>query len=164
MESIVYFVLQSRKIFVEASRPKKKIGKIGVQVNAFVPKPWTPFQWSAMLSVNELERRFQIIRKGLSKEPNLTVRVESAKQALIQGVLSRGDRRIAPAVLQLCNRSGSWSGVIRNKALDVNFYCHRERPADEIFPWDVTFHGITKRKLRTTYDRAVSDISHLDAG
>ncbi len=163
VESIVDFVLQSRKIFVEASRPQKKIGKIGVQVNAFVPKPWTPFQWAAMLTINELERRFRIIRKALSKEPNLAVRVESAKQAVIQGLLSRGDRRIAPAVLGAADQTGSLSGVIRKRAIDLNFYVHRERSADEIFPWDVTFHGITKKKLRKIYDHAISDISYFDA-
>ena len=163
VESIVDFVLQSRKIFVEASRPQKKIGKIGVQVNAFVPKPWTPFQWAAMWTINELERRFRIIRKALSKEPNLAVRVESAKQAVIQGLLSRGDRRIAPAVLVATNETGSLSGVIRNRAIDLNFYVHRERSADEIFPWDVTFHGITKKKLRKIYDHAISDVSYFEA-
>ncbi|MGO9119143.1 MAG: radical SAM protein [Desulfomonilaceae bacterium] len=163
VESIVDFVLQSRKIFVEASRPQKKIGKIGVQVNAFVPKPWTPFQWAAMWTINELERRFRIIRKALSKEPNLAVRVESAKQAVIQGLLSRGDRRIAPAVLMAADQTGSLSGVIRNREIDLNFYVHRERPADEIFPWDVTFHGITKKKLRKIYDHAISHISYFDA-
>jgi radical SAM superfamily enzyme YgiQ (UPF0313 family) len=159
VESIVEFVLQSRKIFVEASRPKKKIGKIGIQVNAFVPKPWTPFQWAAMLTNNELERRFRIIRKALSKEPNLVVRFESAKQAVIQGLLSRGDRRVAPAVLRAADQTGGLSGVIRKSSIDLNFYVHRERSADEIFPWDVTFHGITKKKLRKIYDQAVSDIS-----
>ena len=159
VESIVDFVLESRKIFVEASRPQKKIGKIGVQVNAFVPKPWTPFQWAGMLTINELERRFRIIRKALSKEPNLAVRVESAKQAVIQGLLSRGDRRIAPAVLGAADQTGSLSGVIRKRAIDLNFYVHRERSADEIFPWDVTFHGITKKKLRKIYDQAISDTS-----
>jgi radical SAM superfamily enzyme YgiQ (UPF0313 family) len=156
VQSIVDFVTESRKIFVEASRPLKKIGKIGVQINPFVPKPWTPFQWAPMLTIHELERRFRIIREGLSRQSNLFVRVESAKQAIIQGILSRGDRRIAPAILKAAEQAGSWSGVVKNEAIDLNFYVHRERLADEIFPWDSVFHGIPKKQLRTAYDRAMS--------
>ena len=156
VQSIVDFVTESRKIFVEASRPLKKIGKIGVQINPFVPKPWTPFQWAPMLTIHELERRFRIIREGLSRQSNLFVRVESAKQAIIQGLLSRGDRRIAPAILKAAEQAGSWSGLVKKEAIDLTFYVHRERLADEIFPWDSVFHGITKKQLRTTYDRAMS--------
>lgn len=157
VQSIVDFVVQSRKIFVEASRPLKKIGKIGVQINPFVPKPWTPFQWAPMLTIGELEHRFRVLRDGLSRQSNLSVRVESAKQAIIQGLLSRGDRRIASAILKAAEQRGSWSGVVKKEAIDLNFYVHRERLADEIFPWESVFHGITKKQLRTTYDRAMSD-------
>jgi radical SAM superfamily enzyme YgiQ (UPF0313 family) len=159
VESMVDFVMKSRKIFVEASRPLKKIGRIGVQINPFVPKAWTPLQWAPMLTVHELERRLRIIRGGLSGQPNLSVRVESAKQATIQGLLSRGDRRIAPAILKAAEQAGSWSGVIKKEAIDMNFYVHRERVADEIFPWESVFHGITKKQLRTIYDRAMAEAS-----
>ena len=159
VESMVDFVMKSRKIFVEASRPLKKIGRIGVQINPFVPKPWTPFQWAPMLTVQELERRLRIIRKGLSGQPNLSVRVESARQAAIQGLLSRGDRRIASAILEAAEHSDSWSGVIKKQSIDIHFYVHRERVADEIFPWESVFHGITKKQLRTIYDRAMADAS-----
>jgi len=160
-QSIVDFVTESRKIFVGASRPLKKIGKIGVQINPFVPKPWTPFQWAPMLTIHELERRFRVIRDGLSRQPNLSVRVESAKQAIIQGLLSRGDRRIASAILRAAEQTGSWSGVVKKEAIDLDFYVHRERLADEIFPWDSVAHGITKKQLRTQYDHAMSDASTL---
>jgi radical SAM superfamily enzyme YgiQ (UPF0313 family) len=161
VQSIVDFVMQSRKVFVEASRPLKKIGKIGVQINPFVPKPWTPFQWVPMLTIHELEHRCRITREELSRQSNLSVRVESAKQAIIQGLLSRGDRRIASAILKAAEQTGSWSGVVKKEAIDLNFYVHRERLVDEIFPWDSVFHGITKKQLRATYDRAMSDATRI---
>ncbi len=161
VQSIVDFVTESRRIFVDASRPLKKIGKIGVQINPFIPKPWTPFQWAPMLTIQELERRFRVIRQGLSRQSNLSVRVESARQAIIQGLLSRGDRRIASAILKAAEQKGNWSGVVKKEAINLNFYVHRERIAEEIFPWDLVFHGVTKKQLRTTYDRAMSDASMI---
>ncbi len=161
VQSMVDFVMQSRKVFVEASRPLKKIGKIGVQINPFVPKPWTPFQWAPMLTIHELEHRCRIIREELSRQSNLSVRIESAKQAIIQGLLSRGDRRIASAILKAAEQTGSWSGVVKKEAIDLNFYVHRERLVDEIFPWDSVFHGMTKKQLRATYDRAMSDATRI---
>jgi radical SAM superfamily enzyme YgiQ (UPF0313 family) len=160
-QSIVDFVTESRKIFVEASRPLKRIGKIGVQINPFVPKPWTPFQWAPMLTIHELERRLRVVRKGLSRQSNISVRAESAKQAIIQGLLSRGDRRTASAILKAAGQAGGWWGVVKKEDIDLDFYVHRERPADEIFPWESVFHGITKKQLRSTYDRAMSDASMI---
>ena len=162
VHSVVDFILRSRRIFVESSRSIKKIGKMAMQVNAFVPKPWTPFQWAPMLVVDALERRFRIVRNRLAKEPNLVVRVESPKQAIIQGFLSRADRRAATAILRAAEQEGSWSGVFKKAGIDVAFYTYRERSADEIFPWDVTNHGVAKKKLRTIYEQAMSETSITD--
>jgi radical SAM superfamily enzyme YgiQ (UPF0313 family) len=154
--SIVEFVRECRRIFVDSSRPLKKVGKMGVQVNPFVPKPWTPFQWAAMTPPEILEKRMEIIRKGLGKTPNLVVRVESARSARIQALLSRGDRRIAPILLAAARSEGRWAGLLKNQAASLDFYAYRERAEEEIFPWDVTDHGISKEALRRIYARAIA--------
>lgn len=154
--SIVEFVRECRRIFVDASRALKKVGKIGVQVNPFVPKPWTPFQWAAMTPPEILEKRMEMIRKGLGKTPNLVVRVESARSARIQALLSRGDRRIAPILLAAARNEGHWAGLLKKQAASLDFYAYRERAAEEIFPWDLTDHGISKEALRRIYARAMA--------
>jgi radical SAM superfamily enzyme YgiQ (UPF0313 family) len=154
--SIVEFVRECRRIFVDSSRPLKKVGKIGVQVNPFVPKPWTPFQWAAMTPPETLEKRMEIIRKGLARTPNLVVRVESARSARIQALLSRGDRRIAPILLAAARSEGRWAGLLKNQAATLDFYAYRERAEEEIFPWDLTDHGISKEALRRIYARAIA--------
>lgn len=155
--SIVEFVRECRRIFVDSSRPLKRVGKIGVQVNPFVPKPWTPFQWAAMTPPEILEKRMEIIRKGLGKTPNLVVRVESARSARIQALLSRGDRRIAPILLAAARSEGRWAGLLKHQAASLDFYAYRERAEEEIFPWDLTDHGISKEALRRIYARAIAE-------
>jgi radical SAM superfamily enzyme YgiQ (UPF0313 family) len=154
-QAIVDFVIASRKVFVQASRQKKRIGRIGVQVNPFVPKPWTPFQWAPMASARTLERRVKIIRDGLKSQPNVVLRVESIKQAFVQAVLSRGDRRIATALLSAASQQGRWAGVFKKEGIDADFYALRERDEHEIFPWDVIDHGKSKKALWHVYASAI---------
>lgn len=151
VEAIAEFVLRCREIFVDASRPMKRIGRIGVQVNPFVPKPWTPFQWAAMTVPAVLERRIHVLRRRLKKSSNLTLRVESVKQARLQACLSRGDRRLAAALLRMSGGQKSWISAFRDAAVSIDFYAHRERPPHETFPWEVTNHGISKDSLLKIY-------------
>jgi radical SAM superfamily enzyme YgiQ (UPF0313 family) len=147
---IVEFIHQCREVFLEASRPMKRIGRIGVQINPFVPKPWTPFQWAPTASLKVLERRAAIIRKGLKKQANVVLRIESPKQALYQAVISRGDRRIAPLILRVAQGLGR-PAAMREEGIDPEFYAYRERSADEVFPWDHIDHGISKESLYRVY-------------
>ncbi|MGO9568430.1 MAG: radical SAM protein [Desulfomonilaceae bacterium] len=155
--ALVDFVLECKKIFLEASRPMKKIGKIGVQVNPFIPKPWTPFQWAPMALSGILQKRVKIIQAGLGKEANLVVRVESIRQAASQGVLSRGDMRVARALHQIASQNVSPQAAFKNQHIEPDFYLYRERSFDEIFPWDVTDHGVRKEALWRLFARAMSE-------
>jgi radical SAM superfamily enzyme YgiQ (UPF0313 family) len=156
VEALVDFVLTSRKIFLEASRPMKKIGKIGVQVNPFIPKAWTPFQWSPMALSQVLRKRARTLQTALGKEPNLVVRVESVRQAAVQGVLSRGDRRVAGILNCIAIQKESLSNIFKNRGIDPTLYLYRERSLDEVFPWDVTDHGVSKETLWRLFVKAVS--------
>ena len=159
VQAVVDFILEARRVFVNASRSRKKIGKIGVQVNPFVPKPWTPFQWAGQRTVKELEKRVRILQHGLRKEPNLVLRVESPRQAAIQAFLSRGDRRIGADILQAAQHDGKWPGFLRKEAKRIEFYVYRERSGEEILPWEITSHGVTREKLWGTFVRAMAEAS-----
>jgi len=156
VEAIGKFVLEARRIFVETSRPLGKIGKISVQVSPFVPKPWTPFQWTAMPLAPVLEKRLRIIKDALRRESNIVVRTESVRDTVAQAVLSRGDRRVSGAVLRQAVNGGRWIGSFRQEKVDPVRYAHRERSVAEILPWDVTDHGISKETLARVFLKAVS--------
>jgi radical SAM superfamily enzyme YgiQ (UPF0313 family) len=156
VDQLVDFVLHSRKIFVEASRPQGRIGRLGVQINPFIPKPWTPFQWASMAAPAVLGKRIRAIRQRLGKEANVVLRVESPRLAAFQAVISRGDRRIGPALLRAARQQGRWTDVFKREKIDPTFYALREREAEEIFPWDFIDHGISKQHLRKVYERALA--------
>jgi len=162
--AIVDFVVQSRKFFVEASRNVKKIGQMSIQVNPFVPKPWTPFQWAAMERPKALETRIRMIRQGLKALPNLVVRVESVKQAFSQAFLSRGDRRIAGTIIHVARQDGRWAAAFKNEVIDPDFYALRERDPDEIFPWEVTDHGVSRKALLGIYRKAAAGMTRPERG
>ncbi len=153
MAAIVDLVTKCRERFTDASRPKKRIGTIGVQVNPFVPKPWTPFQWAAMEHPKVLEKRVAILRKGLGRTPNVTLRVESPREALRQAVLSRGDRRTATIIFNVARQGGTWTSVLSQQS--TGQYALRERAKGELFPWDIIDHGISRDRLRQEYEKAV---------
>lgn len=155
-EALVDFVTRAREVFVDASRPRGRIGRIGVQINPFVPKPWTPFQWAAMTLPGVLEQRIRIVEAGLKKKPNVVVRVESVRTATTQAFLSRGDRRIAAAIARAAGRQGRWPGVFKKEGIDPAFYIHRERDLAEIFPWDVTDHGIAPAILKKIFLKSMA--------
>jgi radical SAM superfamily enzyme YgiQ (UPF0313 family) len=156
VDQLVDFVLQSKKIFVDASRPLGRIGRLGVQINPFIPKPWTPFQWASIAAPKVLGERIRMIRRRLTKEANVVLRVESPRLAAFQAILSRGDRRIGPALLRVAQQQGRWTDVFKRERIDPTFYALRERGPEEIFPWDVIDHGISKRNLRKVYERALA--------
>ncbi len=154
--TIVDFVSKARRLFVSASRPKKKIGKMSVQINAFVPKPWTPFQWVAMESPKSLQRKIRIIRDGLAGIPNLVVRAESVRDSVLQGYVSRGDRQLGSILYEALRQQRSMWDVLKQRDSRPDHYVFREREPDEIFPWDVVDHGINKTVLRKIFDKALS--------
>lgn len=156
-QAIVDFALNSRKVFLDASRRLKRIGRISIQLNPFIPKPWTPFQWAAMEFPHIIEHRLKIVRNGLKKTPNLVVRTESVRQAIFQAFLSRGDRRIASTLLSIALGEMSWNEVCKKGSRESDFYIHRERLPNEIFPWEVTDHGVSRETLRRHFVNALSD-------
>lgn len=154
VEAIVDFMHEAHRVFVHASRPQGIIGRLSVQLNPFVPKPWTPFQWSAALTISRVRHHLEIVTRGLRRLPNVKVRFESPRQALIQALFSRGDRRIADIIMRAAQTEGSWWSRIGRDAGLLEWYAYRERPFEEIFPWDIVDHGISKEVLWHNLHRA----------
>lgn len=155
VKEIVEFVLKAREVFVNASRKKGKIGRIGVQVNAFVPKPWTPFQWSDAKPRKEWEHRIRIIYDGLRGVKNVVVRHESTRGSEVQAILSRADRRIANSLIRIATGGKLGPSSFSGDNPGAIFYAQRLREPDEIFPWDVVDHGVSKKVLRSIFDKAI---------
>lgn len=141
--------------FLQSSRTRGGIGEITVSLNAFVPKPMTPFQWSSMEEVAVLKRKEKKIKEGLRRVPNLRLHPDVPKHAYLQALLSRGDRRVSRLLSAAHSDQGNWARTFKESPINPDFFVYRERPADEIFPWDFIDHGVKKSFLRREYERAL---------
>lgn len=131
-------------------------GKLTLSVNPFIPKPFTPFQWLPMAPRPLVEQRLAALRAALRGDKHIELIVESPKEAYIQGVLARGDRRLGP-VLLAAHRAGGvkhWAKALAAAGLDETFYLHRERPENELLPWQHLDMGLEPGYLRRELDRA----------
>lgn len=156
VEAIIALCLKIKAVFLDASRINRRIGEITVSLNAFTPKPFTPFQWAAMDDRRVLKHKIQRIRKRLKPIANVRLQVNSLRQAYLQGLLSRGDRRVSDLLLLARKNRWNWPKTLKETPLDPDFFSLRERGADEILPWDFIDHGIRKTFLWSEHQRALS--------
>ncbi len=128
-------------------------GKLTLSVSSFVPKPWTPFQWAAFDEPRDLEAKLEVIKSGARR---IQVRVvhENPREAGLQALLARGDRRVADFLEIAARMDGDWRRALREWDGDPAFYARRERAADEIMPWDHFDVGVKKAGLLREWQRA----------
>ena len=134
-------------------------GRLTLSINPFIPKPFTPFQWMAMDNQKTVEKKLQYIKKSLQKNRRIEVLVESPKEAYIQGVLARGDRRLG-AVLAACaadRGSKSFKAEMKAAGLDMDEMNYRERSFDEFLPWSHLDMGMDDGYLEMEWKRSVDE-------
>src|SRR6266852_6808063 len=102
VEAIVELTARVRARLAGSGRAR--VGRILVSINPFVPKPWTPFQWEPMEAIPSLRRKLAHLRRALGAIPAVEVETESPREAYLQTLLSRGDRRTAAILARLHER------------------------------------------------------------
>ena len=134
-------------------------GRLTLSINPFIPKPFTPFQWMAMDNQKAVEKKLQYIKKALQKNRRIEVLVESPKEAYIQGVLARGDRRLG-AVIAACaadRGSKSFKSEMKAAGLDFDDMNYRERSFDEFLPWSHLDMGMQEGYLEMEWQRSLDE-------
>lgn len=131
-------------------------GTLTLSVNPFVPKPFTPFQWMPMASKKRLDAVMKMLTQALRRTKKIVVNFESPKEALVQAILARGDRRLAEPLMRAAAGRGAKDLVpeMRDAGLSPDDYLTREWAEDEMLPWEHLDMGFTKRYLRQEYERA----------
>jgi len=154
----------------EALRRGRKLNpraEINVGVSTFCPKPFTPFQWDPMISLEETQRKQALLRDELRKlgrgYRELHVKPHDARQGALEGALALGDRRLATAVLGAYRRGQRLDGWTEHFHLEVwheafalaerehgvgmHFFAHREKGEREVLPFDHIDCEVTKPYL-----------------
>ncbi len=140
------------------AKNKNRGVKITISTSCFVPKPHSPFQWEAQISVEEYLRRVNLLRSSITAR-NVVYNWHDAETSLIEAVLSRGDRRLADVIKEVWRQGGRldawtdyfsfdrWMQAFAACGVDPAFYANREIPTDSVLPWDHINVGVRKAHL-----------------
>ncbi|SKA72401.1 Radical SAM superfamily enzyme YgiQ, UPF0313 family [Paucidesulfovibrio gracilis DSM 16080] len=137
----------------ENLKRQKEFMRVTLGTSCLVPKPHTPFQWMAMASAEELDRRQHMIREMLKPYKGFRLEADKPFQARLQGLLARGGESIFDFV-ELAARHGGWKKALKRWQGDPAHELDRERSRDEALPWDVIDVGVTKEHLWQEWERA----------
>lgn len=142
--------------------------KINVSVSSFVPKPHTAFQWHPQISVAEIRRK-QAYLRSLVRDRSVSLNWHDAETSFMEGVFSRGDRRLSRVLIEAWRRGARfdgwsehfkfqlWIDAFEATGLDPAFYANRERNLDELLPWDHVSAGVDKSFLAGEYQQAIAE-------
>jgi len=129
-------------------------GRLTLSISSFVPKPWTPFQWAPFEDHRALEDKLDCIKRAVRRLSTVRVLHENPREAGLQALLARGDRRVADFVELAATLGGDWRRALREWDGDPAFYTRRPRALDEGLPWDHFQVGVKKANLVKEWERA----------
>ena len=174
MEGIALLSEKVAELYYDEIPKEQRNGKVQVVASSsfFVPKPFTPFQWAQMCTKEEFLERAYIVKdkfKEMLNRKSLKYNYHEADLTVLEGVLARGDRKVASVVEEVYKNGAmfdSWGEYFNNDTwmqafetcgVDPDFYTVRERSLDEIFPWDFIDAGVTKEFLKREWLTAISE-------
>ncbi len=152
--------------------PPGRRGRLNVSLGSFIPKAHTPFQWECQSDLADCRRLLQEVKDGL-RGRNIQAKWNSAAQTWLEGVFSRGDRRLAPVLLNAyrlgCRldawseqlRLEPWRQAFREAGVDPDFYL-RAREPEEVLPWDHLDSGVSRAFLLRERDLAYQEVESPD--
>jgi len=153
-------MLERLRVLDPQGRP---FGRLTLSVSSFVPKPWTPFQWAPFAGAAALQGKLETIKHGVRRFPNVRVLHENPREAALQALLARGDRRVGDFLEAAARLDGDWRRALREWAGDAEFYTTRSRPLDERLPWDHFDVGVKRAGLLREWERAQAEAAPAGA-
>jgi len=155
---------------------RKQLGKGPAAVNSsvgwLVPKPYTPFQWAAQPRAEYfLEARRRMSSMLRAQKSTVRIKTHSVERSILEAVFARGDRRLADAIEHAyragarfdgwdeCFNPDLWRNAFEATGVDPDWYAHRERAMDEVFPWMHLHGGAPDEYLQRQYDDVFTQIN-----
>jgi radical SAM family uncharacterized protein/radical SAM-linked protein len=165
-EDLLGIVNLGAKVRQAGKRVMNGAPQVSVSVTTFIPKPFTPFQWAPQMELGRCKEVHAVLRKRL-RSSGLDFKWNDPGASLLEGVFSRGDRRLS-AVIERAFKNGArfdgwseelkvsvWEEAFRAEAIDPEFYTVRERSLDETLPWAHLSPGVTDEFLKSEYYKAL---------
>lgn len=147
---------------------------VTVSVGGFVPKPFTPFQWFGQNTVAELQRKVGLLRDATKRVKGVSLKWHDPKATLVEGIASRGDRRIGAVIEQVWRNGGTfqewsehfdlslWLDAMADAGLTVEDAVYRHRTEGETLPWDHLSAGLHKDFLWQDWVDALAEVGLED--
>ena len=149
-----------------------------VSIGGFVPKPHTPFQWAAQADPRVIDTRLQLLKEAINSDRSLGraigYRYHDGWPSLIEGLLSRGDRRVGEVIHKVWQKGARFDGwnehfsferwaecaaeVLEPQGVSVDWYTTRQREENEVLPWDHLDSGLDKEWLWADWQDALSEV------
>ena len=145
-------MLARLRVLDPAGRP---FGRLTLSISSFVPKPWTPFQWAPFDGAESLQQKLDVVKRGVRGLPTVRVLHENPREAALQALLARGDRRVADFLEVAARADGDWRRALREWDGDPEHYTTRPRATDERLPWDHFDVGVRKAGLVREWGRTL---------
>ncbi|MET8123120.1 TIGR03960 family B12-binding radical SAM protein [Micromonospora sp. NPDC005189] len=153
-----------------------------VSIGGFVPKPHTPFQWAPMERPEVIDHRLRILKQAINSDRSLGraigYRYHDGEPSLIEGLLSRGDRRVGSVIRKVWENGGRFDGwsehfsyqrwvdaaaeTLPAFGVDLDWYTTRQRDGLEVLPWDHLDSGLDKDWLWQDWQDSVSEFEQDD--
>ncbi|CAB4869840.1 unannotated protein [freshwater metagenome] len=171
-------IAEVAKRVIEAGRQASGMKDIRctVSIGGFVPKPHTPFQWAAQLDHEATDARLAKLRDAIRADrrygKSIGFRYHDGKPGIIEGLLSRGDRRVGDVIETVWKAGARFDGwsehfsydawaqaaadAFESEPIDLNWYTIRERGEDEVLPWDHLDSGLDKEWLWQDWQESIS--------
>ena len=152
---------------------KARRRNLNVSVGTFIPKPHTPFQWYPQISLEASRENLDRLRSAL-KLPGIQFKWQNPEISLLEGLWSRGDRKLSRLLVNAYNRGcrfdgwgdklrlDLWQAAIVESDIDIDFYTRRQRSLEEPLPWDVIDVGVSKTYLQAQWYQALSGETSTD--
>ncbi len=135
---------------------KRKFRRITLSLNQFIPKPRTPLQWCALENVQDVGKKIKKIAHVFRQDRQINVIADVPKWNYVQALLSLGDRRVGDILLAVHRQNGNWMRALKDININPDFYVYREKDLNEILPWDIIDIGMSPKKLRREYEKALA--------
>ncbi len=170
MKGIAHLAEEIAKKYYEIPKEQRH-GRcqIVVSTSFFVPKPFTPFQWAGMFRKEDYLDKAHVVKEEIKAQLNqksIKYNYHEADVTVLEGILARGDRRVADVLENVYRRGAifdawseyfrydAWLEAFKEEGIDPEFYTLRERPLDEIFPWDFISIGVSRKFLEKEWEKA----------
>jgi radical SAM family uncharacterized protein len=149
-----------------------------ISIGAFVPKPHTPFQWAAQLDHETVDRRLRALKGAVMADRDygrsIGLRYHDGRPSIVEGLLSRGDRRVGAVIRRVWEDGGRFDGwsehfsyerwenaaaeTFADTPISLDWFTTRERELAEVLPWDHLDAGLDKDWMWEDWQDAVREV------